>query len=84
MILHGTPRVLKYGVRSDQVDFLEKELNRTFPYDHGAFGPLVGVVNGGGSGGGTLDIANLPRDGNVAHLWDRGSNILDGTKQDGV
>ena len=84
MTLHGTPRVLKYGVRSDQVDFLEKELNGTFSYDHGAFGPLAGVVNGSGSVGGTFDVANLPQDGNISHFWDRGSDLLDGTKRDGV
>ena len=71
-------------MRSDQVDFIEKEFNGKLPYDHGTFYPLVGVVKGGSGGGGMIDVVNLNRDVNVAHFWDWGSNLLDGIKRDGV
>lgn len=75
--VNGVPRILRYGVRSDQVDFYERTLNGVLRCDHGAYNStaLLGV-----DGNNVLDLVSLPRRKDVVHFWKIGGMSGDITK----
>uniref|UniRef100_A0A7S4N310 Spore protein YkvP/CgeB glycosyl transferase-like domain-containing protein n=1 Tax=Odontella aurita TaxID=265563 RepID=A0A7S4N310_9STRA len=82
--LAGVPRVLRYGVRSDQVDFYESELNGTFPYDHGAIADDNSTAHSGVKSSSALDLPSLPRKHDVVFFWNYGSDTENGSHRDAV
>ena len=71
--LYGVPRILRYGVRSDLVDFMEKEYNGTF---------YEAVANATGKK--LIDLISRDRPTDVFHPWRPGTDMQHGKHRSGI
>jgi len=71
--LYGVPRILRYGVRSDLVDFMEKEYDGTF---------YEAVANA--TGRKLIDLIPRDRPTDVFHPWRPGTDLQHGKHRTGI